>query len=176
MNTRFDKLFEPGKIGTLEIKNRIIMAAMGTRWADKDGKVVQRQLDYHGERARGGTGMVCTEACCVQTPVGRGFEQISLDDDKYLPGLEKLAEKIKTNGARAKMRGSCETGHHGNPGDRAENRPRWGDHCHGGQSVKPDIKDGSERYFVSEMPLWEKSLCMQSMMGLKQLIFFEIGT
>jgi len=101
MNTSFIKLFEPGKIGSLEIKNRIIMAPMGTHWADKDGNVVQKQLDYYAERARGGTGMVVTEACCVQTPVGRGFEQISLDDNKYLAGLTKLAEAIKTNGARA---------------------------------------------------------------------------
>jgi len=94
------KLFEPGKIGQLEIKNRIIMPAMGNHWTT-DGFVTQRHLDYYAERAKGGVGLVTTEGCSVQYPAGKGWQQMSADDDKFLPGLSKLAAIIKQNGARA---------------------------------------------------------------------------
>ena len=94
------KLFEPGKIGQLEIKNRIIMPAMGNHWS-RDGFVTQRHLDYYAERSKGGVGMVTTEGCSVQYPAGKGWQQMSADDDKFLPGLSKLATIIKQNGAKA---------------------------------------------------------------------------
>ncbi|MFC1917272.1 FAD-dependent oxidoreductase [Chloroflexota bacterium] len=101
MQANLKKLFEPGKIGSLELKNRIIMPAMCPHWAGEDGNVTPKHVNYYAERARGGVGMVITEACCVQTPVGRTSGAISLDDDKYFLGLSKLAKAIKKNGARA---------------------------------------------------------------------------
>lgn len=103
MPAKYSRLFEPGKIGNLEIRNRIAMAPMGTHWATQDGYVSQTQIDYYSERAKGGAGLVIIEASCVQPPVGRGFQQINLDDDRYLPGLSKLAEGIKKHGARASI-------------------------------------------------------------------------
>ena len=47
----FIKLFEPGVIGNLELKNRIVMPAMGNHWTT-DGYVTQRHLDYYAERAK----------------------------------------------------------------------------------------------------------------------------
>ncbi len=95
------KLFEAGRIGNLQLKNRIVMPPMGTHWASNDGHVVQRQVDYYAERAKGGVGLVIVEASCVQFPLGRGHLEISVDSDKYLPGLYRLADTIKKNGARA---------------------------------------------------------------------------
>lgn len=96
----YKKLFEPGRIGKLEIRNRIVMPAMGNHWST-DGFVTQRHLDYYTERARGGVGLVTTEGCCVQYPAGKGWQQMSVDDDKYLPGLSRLSAAIKQNGAKA---------------------------------------------------------------------------
>ena len=104
----FPKLFEPGRIGNVELRNRIIMPAMGNHWAE-DGYIVQKQIDYYVERARGGVGLVTTEACCVHLPEGKMFEQTSVDDDKYIPGLSKLAEAVKKNGAKI----SIQLGHAG---------------------------------------------------------------
>jgi 2,4-dienoyl-CoA reductase-like NADH-dependent reductase (Old Yellow Enzyme family)/thioredoxin reductase len=99
---QFEMLFKPGKIGNLEIKNRIIMSPMITEYADSDGYVTQRLIDYYAERAKGGVGLIMIEASYVQWPVGKGFErQIAVCDDKYIPGLTKLADAIKKNGARA---------------------------------------------------------------------------
>ncbi len=96
----FMKLFEPGQIGRLQLKNRIVMPAMGNHWST-DGFVTQRHIDYYVERARGGVGLVTTEGCSVQYPIGKGWQQMSVDDDKFIPGLGKLVEAIKKNGAKA---------------------------------------------------------------------------
>ena len=48
------KLLEPGKIGKLEIKNRIVMAAMGVRGlCEPDGNWGERFREYYAARARG---------------------------------------------------------------------------------------------------------------------------
>lgn len=95
-------LLQPGKIGGLELSNRIVLPPMITEYADEDGCVTQRQAAYYAERARGGCGLVVVEASCVQSPTGRGFSrQICLDDDKYIPGLRQLAMGIRENGAKA---------------------------------------------------------------------------
>jgi 2,4-dienoyl-CoA reductase-like NADH-dependent reductase (Old Yellow Enzyme family)/thioredoxin reductase len=101
-HSHFPKLFEPGKIGSLEIKNRLVMPPMATNYASKDGEITQRQIDYYAERAKGGVGLIIVEISCVDSPVGRGMiRQISIDDDKFIRGLEKLSEAIKKNGARS---------------------------------------------------------------------------
>ena len=56
----FPKLFEPGYIGNLEIKNRIVMAPMGTGYEDVNGSINERQINYLSARARGGTGLIIT--------------------------------------------------------------------------------------------------------------------
>ncbi len=56
-----DKLFEYGKIGTVEIKNRSVMAPMGTLGlADSEGIPTDRWHEYYVARARGGVGLIIT--------------------------------------------------------------------------------------------------------------------
>ncbi len=99
---QFQKLFEPGRIGSMEIKNRLVMPPMGTSLALKDGTVTDRQIDYYEERAKGGPGLVIVELACVDAPVGKAMvKQVAIDDDRFIPGLSRLAEAIKRNGARA---------------------------------------------------------------------------
>ena len=55
------KLFEPGKIGKLSIKNRIVMAPMGMGpIADFYGRFSQRLIDHYSAPAKGGTGLIIT--------------------------------------------------------------------------------------------------------------------
>ena len=54
-------LFEPVRIGKLELKNRFMMAPVGPLGlGDADGAFNQRGIDYYVERAKGGTGLICT--------------------------------------------------------------------------------------------------------------------
>jgi len=98
----FKRLFEPGWIGQMELKNRIVKPPMGTNYASEEGYISQRMKDYYEQTARGGAGLVIVEATCIDSPVGRGLVyQLVIDDDKYIPGLSELARCIHQNGAKA---------------------------------------------------------------------------
>lgn len=61
MRLRYPRLFEPVKIGKVEIKNRLAMAPMGiVHLTNPDGSPTQRAIDYYIERARGGVGLIIT--------------------------------------------------------------------------------------------------------------------
>lgn len=98
---KFDRLLSPGKIGRLEIKNRVVMPPMGTGYADEEGFVTERLARYYQARSEGGTGLIIVEVAAV-APEGRAIQrQIGIWADKFIPGLRYLADLIKTKGARA---------------------------------------------------------------------------
>lgn len=95
-------LFSPGKIGTLQLKNRIVMAPMASNFADINGEVTETMIDYYRERARGGAGLIIVEAACVDSPFGReGLNQLRVDQPEFINGLWRLAEEIKSCGSLA---------------------------------------------------------------------------
>jgi len=65
-------LLTPGRIGNVEIKNRVVMPPMTTRLADEDGFVTEHTVNYYMARVRGGVGLVTVEmassAMAVATP------------------------------------------------------------------------------------------------------------
>lgn len=96
--TYLPKLFEPGRIGSLELKNRLIMAAMGSS-SSESGSPTPRMIDYYSARARGGVGMVIVEATRVAYE-SRTPNHLWLYSDEYIPRLRKLSSAIKENGAK----------------------------------------------------------------------------
>jgi dimethylglycine catabolism A len=58
-------LAQPGQIGPLKLRNRVVMAPMGTNYSTTDGLSTERDRLYYAERARGGVGMIMTEAMVV---------------------------------------------------------------------------------------------------------------
>ena len=99
---QLEKLFQPSKIGTIGIRNRIVMLPMGTEYGSEDGYVTNRLKDYYEERAKGGVGLIIVEATCPDAPIGKSIvNQICIDDDKFIPGLSELAHVIKKHGAKA---------------------------------------------------------------------------
>jgi|SRR5690554_6159565 len=91
----FSHLFSPGKIGKLQTKNRIVMTAMGNHLANPDGSVSDRDIAFYGARARGGVGLIITECAIVDGLRGKGnMQQISVADDQFIPGLNRLAEEV----------------------------------------------------------------------------------
>ncbi|MFC1848117.1 FAD-dependent oxidoreductase [Chloroflexota bacterium] len=99
---KLQRLFEPTRIGNMTLKNRIVMPAMDTNLATRDGYVTSRLVDYYAERARGGVGLIIVECTSVDHPRGKvSVGQLSIDEDECLDGLSKLADAIKQGGARA---------------------------------------------------------------------------
>ena len=96
------KLLEPIKIGVMQLRNRIVMPAMGTNYADRDGAVTDRLLNYYIERAKGGVGLIIIEVTCVDSPIGKTIaHQLCIHDDSLISGLGALASSIQAHGAKA---------------------------------------------------------------------------
>ena len=98
---KYPILFSPGYIGTLEIPNRIVMAPMATNYASESGGVTEALIDYYGARAKGGTGLIMVENCCVDYPGGKsGATQLRLDEDRFIPGISRLVDVVHYYGAK----------------------------------------------------------------------------
>jgi len=54
----FDNLLQAGRIGKMELKNRIVMAPMGSNFAESDGTCGERIQAYYEARAAGGVGLI----------------------------------------------------------------------------------------------------------------------
>ena len=105
----FERLFSPIRIRDMELENRVVMTGMGTRMVGGDGReVTDRLIRYHVERARGGVGLNTVEVCSVDAASApKGF--LALSDDKYIPGMKKLADAVHE--AEERSARSCGRGH-----------------------------------------------------------------
>ena len=96
-----NKVFEKVTIRRMELKNRLMMSAMVTNYSTSEGQVTDRLIAYHRERARGGVGMIETEAAYVH-PSGKGYaNQLGIYKDNLIPGLKRLVQNIHACGAKA---------------------------------------------------------------------------
>lgn len=97
---RFKKLLEPGQIGKIRTRNRMIKTANGTSLIERDGFVGDRALAYYEALARGGVGLLIVESCGVEFPLGCQHveAQFRLSDDKYIPSYAELAKTVHNHG------------------------------------------------------------------------------
>jgi 2,4-dienoyl-CoA reductase (NADPH2) len=109
MSQPFEKLMEPGMIGPVQTRNRIIKTANGTSYVDSDQTVGERMIAYYERLARGGVGFLVVESCGVEYPLGihhihyqpdgsyQGV-QLHMDDDRLIPGFQRLTERVHKAG------------------------------------------------------------------------------
>ena len=101
MSPEFPLLFQPFRLGKMELRNRIVMPPMVTNYASEGGFVTEQLKDYYSARARGGAGLVIVEASCMESHAGKGLKrQLRIDDDRSIPGLRELAGEVKRAGAK----------------------------------------------------------------------------
>jgi len=76
------------------------MPAMVTNYADKEGFVTQRLIDYYVERAKSNVGLIIIEATSIMLGGRIAVNQLGVYNDAFIPGLRKLAETIEETGAK----------------------------------------------------------------------------
>ena len=96
----YSKLFESKKIGNLEIKNRFVVPAMDSHYTNEEHFFTDQALNYYGERARGGFGLIFTEFMCVSEEGLAESTQAGIYDNKFIPMLTKLVDRVHENGAK----------------------------------------------------------------------------
>lgn len=94
-------LLAPGRIGSLELRNRIVMPGMGVFLGDEsaNGCLNEEQLAHWTERARGGAGLVIVEVTPVMFPVGATtLRQPGLSTDEHEASFAELARRVHAHG------------------------------------------------------------------------------
>lgn len=96
----FKNLLKPGKIGNMELRNRMVMPGMGTNLAAADGTVSDIIADYYARRANGGVGLIITEVCCPD-PLGRVIPgELEITSSGFMPGLSRIPHAVHSGGAK----------------------------------------------------------------------------
>ena len=94
-------LYSPGKLGKLELKNRWIMLAMHTGYAEEDGSFSRRDLEFY--RARAGGGAAAITLVGGVNEIGCQERMHRLDDDRYNEGIRQVCDVIHEGGAKVLM-------------------------------------------------------------------------
>lgn len=94
-------LFQEGRIGNLTLKNRLVQAAMHSRFATEFGEVSERLIAYLTTRARGGVSMIILENTAVDWEYGRAAgNPVRIDDDVFVTGLHDLVHAVHREGVK----------------------------------------------------------------------------
>jgi len=115
------KLFEPIKIGNVEIKNRLAMAPMANLGLiTLDGCFTKRAVDYYVERAKGGTGLIITGAVKVENEIEKlkmpSFPCITTNPVHFIQSASELTERVHAYGAKIFIQITLGLGRSASPG------------------------------------------------------------
>ncbi|MBM3132809.1 MAG: NADH-dependent flavin oxidoreductase, partial [Chloroflexi bacterium] len=94
------KLFSPIKIGSMELKNRIVMAPMATGWAAANGTFSGKLSTYLEARARGGAALIITEVTTVDGNYPYVARTLGLWDDGQIAPMREFIARIHAHGTR----------------------------------------------------------------------------
>jgi len=101
-------LFQPGSIGTMDVRNRVVMAPMVTFSNGPQGEILDKTVHYYAERAKGGVGLIICQSSVILRE-SRLPHRVSAYDDRFIPGLKRIADAIHEYDAKA----AFQVVHHG---------------------------------------------------------------
>jgi len=87
------------KVGEVELPNRIIFPAWQVNYANTDGTVSEKLLDFYTEIAQGGCGLIFTGVATVSKETVAFDRVMRIDQDYCIPGLKKLFQQIEKCGS-----------------------------------------------------------------------------
>jgi len=98
--SHFSSLFEPIRIGSMAVKNRIVMAPMTTDYGNDDQTPSEKLMAYLEARAAGGVGLITMEVCTVDVEHRYLQRSLTLGDDSYIDGHNALIARLHKHGAK----------------------------------------------------------------------------
>lgn len=98
--SNFKNLLAPFTLKGVEIRNRLVVPAMGTNLGNEDGSVSQRLIDYYKARAKGGFGLIVVEGVAINSTGMCIPNEGHFWDDSSIEGMSKLAGVIHKEGAK----------------------------------------------------------------------------
>ena len=92
--TRAEKLFEPGSIGGLEIRNRLIRAGTSESMAGDGGEITPELTDLYETLARNEVGAIFTGHLYCDPRGQYATNQTGIYEDRLIPGLTEFANRV----------------------------------------------------------------------------------
>jgi len=94
------RLFSSYSIGTMKIRNRIVMPPMATHYATPEGFVTDRQIAYYVERAKGGVGYITVEHTGILQQGKASPKMLLISSDEHASRIENLIEAVHKAGGK----------------------------------------------------------------------------
>ena len=91
----YRNLFKPLNLNGMRLKNRITIAPLYLGYAAEGGRMSRLLLHHYGEMARSGVAMIMVENASVTAGGSGSPRTIRCDHNRYLKGLETLADTIR---------------------------------------------------------------------------------
>lgn len=111
MEKMFPNLAKPGKMGSLELSNRIIMAPMGSLNGSPEGYVTEHGLRFYKRRAQGKMSMIIVECTAIDDDLSIGEDNLMrMTDNAHITGHARLVSVIHDQGSKAVLQ-LCHIGH-----------------------------------------------------------------
>lgn len=97
----YKMLLSPMNIGTMTVKNRVVMTAAEMSLGQTDGCPTEKMMDYFEERAKGGIGLIITGICRVNDMgAASTFTQLAMSHDYHIAPMREFAGRIHRHGAK----------------------------------------------------------------------------
>lgn len=94
------KILEPIKINGMELRNRMIVSAMVTGYANVDGTASEKYIAYHEAKAKGGWGLIITEDYIISPTAGASAPLPALYDDSQIASHQQLTQRVHQAGGK----------------------------------------------------------------------------
>ena len=97
----YDMLFSPMNIGTMTVKNRIVMTPAEFSLGQANGCPTEKMIQYFEARAKGGIGLILPGICRVNDMgAASTFSQLSMAHDWQIEPMRAMVERIHAAGAK----------------------------------------------------------------------------
>lgn len=95
--------FQPGQIGGIKLKNRLVRSATFENMATEDGKVTNIQVELYRTLAQGGVGLIVTGHTAVHAGWSTLPHMTRISDDSYIPIVRAIARAVHDVGNDCKV-------------------------------------------------------------------------
>ncbi len=145
-------LLDPLDVKGVTLRNRIVLPPMNTGLATRDGAVTERLVEHYVRRSKA-LGLLIVEHSYVTLDGKLSERQLGIHEDRLVPGLEKLSNRIHTAGVMAVI----QINHAGREAIRTD----------GGEPVAPSPTENARELTIEEVGFLAESFAAAAQRAVK---------
>jgi 2,4-dienoyl-CoA reductase-like NADH-dependent reductase (Old Yellow Enzyme family) len=96
----YEKIFKPAKIGSLELKNRIIVTPLYTVMVNEDGSPSEKYIRYIEEKAKGNFGLIEAEYYVIKPKAGFFTRCFNISSEELIEKHREITKRVHAAGGK----------------------------------------------------------------------------